>query len=154
KEQVFTELVRHLSRSLRRAIAEDVAGVEGRLAIEEAGLRSFLRFAAAHRDLYRIVFESQYIDPDLFRWYYERMAEGYARGLESAMEAGEVRRLDPETVAYALMGLAHFMGMRWVLWEGEEPPERVLEAARRFIHDGLAPAKGSEAGPAGERERA
>ncbi|MEJ2504290.1 MAG: helix-turn-helix domain containing protein, partial [Gemmatimonadota bacterium] len=57
KEQVFTELVRHLSRSLRRAIREDTAGVEDRLALEEAGLRSFLRFAAEHRDLYRIVFE-------------------------------------------------------------------------------------------------
>ena len=143
KEQVFTELVRHLSRTLRRAIAEDVAGVEGRLAIEAAGLRSFLRFAAAHRDLYRIVFESQYIDPDLFRWYYERMAEGYARGLEGAMEAGEIRRLDPETVAWALMGAAHFMGMRWVLWEDREPPEAVLESLRRFVHDGLAPHAGS-----------
>lgn len=139
KEQVFTELVRHLSRSLRRAIGSEVAGVEGRLAVEEAGLRSFLRFAAEHRDLYRIVFESQYIDPELFRWYYERLAQGWAAGLASAMEAGEIRRLDAETVAYALMGVAHFMGMRWVLWENEEPPEGVLESVRRFIHDGLAP---------------
>lgn len=145
KEQVFTELVRHLSRSLRRAIREDTAGVEGRLALEEAGLRSFLRFAAKHRDLYRIVFESQYIDPGLFRWYYESLAEGWARGLAGAMASGEIRRLDPETVAYALMGAAHFMGMRWVLWEGEEPPESVLESLRRLIHEGLAPG-----GPAGE----
>lgn len=143
KEEVFTELVRHLSRSLRRFIAEDVSGVEGRLAIEEAGLRSFLRYAAEHRDLYRIVFESQYIDPELFRWYYERMAQGYTQGLASAMEAGEIRRLDPETVAWALMGAAHFMGMRWVLWENQEPSEEVLGSLRRFIHDGLTPDVGA-----------
>lgn len=139
KEQVFTELVRHLSHSLRQAIAEDVAGLEDRLEIEEAGLRSFLRFAAQHRDLYRIVFESQYIDPELFRWYYQRLAEGWAEGLAVAMEAGQIRRLDPETVAYALMGTAHFMGMRWVLWEDREPPEEVLETVRRLVHDGLSP---------------
>lgn len=144
KEEVFGELVRDLSRRLRRAIRRDVAGVEGRLEVEEAGLRSFLRFAAEHRDLYRIVFESQFIDPALFRWYYERIAQAYARGLSGAMEAGEIRRLDPETVAYALMGAAHFMGMRWVVWEDEEPPEAALESLRRFIREGLTP-KESEA---------
>jgi AcrR family transcriptional regulator len=139
KDEVFRVLVRDLSHRLRLAIARDTAGVAGRLAVEEAGLRSFLRFASEHRDLYRIVFESQFIDPDVFRWYYERLAEGYARGLAAAMDAGEIRRLDPETVAYALMGAAHFMGMRWVVWENEEAPELVLESLRQFIHGGLRP---------------
>lgn len=146
KEEVFAELVRDLSHRLRGAIARETAGVEGRLEVEEAGLRAFLRFAAEHRDLYRIVFESQYIDPGLFRWYYERLAQGYVRGLTGAMEAGEVRRLDPETVAYALMGAAHFMGMRWVLWEGREPPAPVLESLRLFIRGGLTPAEGGAEG--------
>ncbi len=139
KDEVFSELVRSLSHRLRLTIARELAGVEGRLAVEEAGLRSFLRFASAHRDLYRIVFESQFIDPALFRWYYERLAAGYTKGLATAMEAGEIRRLDPETVAYALMGAAHFMGMRWVVWEDREPPEEALESLRKFIHDGLSP---------------
>ena len=144
KEAVFGELVRDLSRRLRRAIARETAGVEGRLAVEDAGLRAFLRFAGEHRDLYRIVFESQFIDPSLFQWYYERIAEGYVRGLEAAMEAGEVRRLDPETVAYALMGAAHFMGMRWVVWANEAPPEEALESLRRFIRSGLEPVREGE----------
>ena len=139
KEAIYTELVRHLSHSLRQAIARDVAGLESRLEIEEAGLRSFLRFAAEHRDLYRIVYESRYIDRELFRWYYERLAEGWSEGLEGAMADGQLRRLDPETVAYALMGVAHFMGMRWVLWEGAEPPEPVLETIRALVRHGLAP---------------
>lgn len=139
KSEVFKALVRDLSHGLRLAIARDVAGVAGRLAVEEAGLRSFLRFAAQHRDLYRIVFESQFIDPDLFRWYYERLAQGYARGLAAAMDAGEIRRLHPETVAYALMGAAHFMGMRWVVWENQEPPEEALESLRWFMQSGLTP---------------
>lgn len=142
KDEVFGELVRDLSRRLRRAIARDMAGVEGRLQMEDVGLRSFLRFAAEHRDLYRIVFESQFIDPELFEWYYRRIAEGYVEGLTAAMEAGEIRRLDPETVAYALMGAAHFMGMRWVLWEDQEPSEEVLESLRMFIREGLSPREG------------
>ncbi len=144
KDEVFGALVRDLSHRLRLAIAREVSGIEGRLAVEEAGLRAFLRFASEHRDLYRIVFESQFIDPELFRWYYERIAEGYARGLGAAMKAGEIRSLDPETVAYALMGAAHFVGMRWVVWDGRQPPDEVLESLRRFIHDGLRPRPDAE----------
>ena len=127
KDEVFKELVRHLSHELRAAIRAETEGLTSRIEIEEQGVRAFLRFAARHRDLYRIVFESQFIDPELFRWYYERLAQGYARGLEAAMETGEVPRLDAETLAYCLMGASHFLGMRWVVWEGQEPPPEVLE---------------------------
>ena len=139
KEEVFRELIRDLSHGLRLALHRAVEGIPDRLDAEEAGLRAFLAFASQHRDLYRIVFESQFIDPELFQWYYERIAVGYTRALEHAMEAGQVRRLDPETVAYALMGAAHFMGMRWVIWEDDVVPERALEALRSFMRDGLSP---------------
>ncbi len=139
KEEIFRELVRDLSRRLRAAIQARVSGIGSRLEVEEVGLRTFLEFAAAHRNLYRIVFESQFIDPDLFRWYYERMAEGYARGLERGMRAGQVREQHAETLAYCLMGAAHFLGMRWVVWEGREPPSEVMDTLRSFILAALSP---------------
>lgn len=139
KERVFRELIEDLSHRLRSALHVAVAEAPDRLEAEDAGLRAFLRFAAEHRTLYRIVFESQSIDPELFRWYYERIAVGYARALGEAMDRGEVRRLDAETVAYALMGAAHFLGMRWVVWESEEVPERALETLRSFLLEGLSP---------------
>lgn len=145
KEAIFRELVRHLSHELRRALQQSGAGLHDRLQVEEAGLRAFISFAARHRDLYRIVFESQFIDPELFRWYYERIAQGYARGLRKAARRREVRGGDAETLAYCLMGAAHFLGMRWVVWEGSEPPKKAMETLLGFVRAGLAPA-GSGAG--------
>lgn len=139
KEEVFRQLVRDLSHQLRRALARAVSGATDRLEIEELGVREFVRFSAEHRDLYHIVSESQFIDPELFRWYYERLAAGYTLGLERAMERGEVRRTDPETLAYCLMGASHFLGIRWIGWEGTEPPEHVVQATADFIRLGLAP---------------
>ena len=46
------------------------------------------------------------MNEDLYRWYYERLAEGYIKGLQRAMEHGEFKDLNPETVAYCLMGMA------------------------------------------------
>lgn len=140
KEEVFRALVRHLSHELRLAIRRDTAGIADRLEAEEVGLRGFLRFAAAHRDLYRIVFESQFIDPPTFRWYYERIAEGYIRGLEEAMGVGQIRRYDSETLAWCLMGAAHFLGMRWVVWEGTEPPPEAIRTLLEIFRTALKPA--------------
>jgi AcrR family transcriptional regulator len=143
KEEIFRELVRHLSRQLRRALQQATEGLCDRIAIEEAGVRAFLRFAAAHRDLYGIVFESQTIDPPLFRWYYERLAQGYSRGLSVAMERGEIPRAHAETMAYCLMGASHFLGMRWVVWEGREPPPEAMDAMLTFVRQALTPAVGA-----------
>jgi AcrR family transcriptional regulator len=140
KEEIFRELVRDLSRRLRRTIREATAGLDDRLAVEEAGLRAFLAFAAAHRDLYRIVFEARSVDPTLFRWYYERIAAGYTAGLGRAMDAGQLPPLHAETLAYCLMGAAHFLGMRWVVWEEREPPEEAMRTVLAFIRAGLTAA--------------
>jgi len=149
KEEVFRQLVRHLSQELRRALAKAVAGAANRLDVEELGLREFIRFSAEHRDLYQIVSESQFIDPDLFRWYYERLAKGYSLGLRRAMDAGEVVENDPETVSYCLMGASHFLGIRWVAWEKREPPEPVIQATVDFIRQALAPSGDRGAGAGG-----
>jgi len=93
----------------------------------------------AHRNLYRIVRQAEFVDEGLYRSYYRRLAAGYASGLEAAMRAGEVSRLDAETLAYCLMGIGDFLGMRWVLWEERDPPAQVLDTMTALIHHGIAP---------------
>lgn len=146
KEEIFRELVRHLSHELRATIARAVEGLDDRLEVERVGFRTFFRFAREHRNLYRIVHEAESVDPALARWYYERIGRGYAEGLRAAMEAGEIRRLDPEALAYALAGIGHMLGVRWVLWEETEPPEAWMETLVSFLRDGLVP---DGEGPAG-----
>lgn len=146
KEEIFRQLVRHLSQQLRRALAVAVADASHRIEIEVLGVREFIRFSAEHRDLYQIVSESQFIDPDLFRWYYERLAKGYALGLRNAMDRDEVFEADPETLSYCLMGVSHFLGIRWVQWENREPPEHVMESAVAFIRRSLVPRDPAEDG--------
>ncbi|MEZ4235968.1 MAG: TetR/AcrR family transcriptional regulator [Myxococcota bacterium] len=142
KEAIFAELVRALSHLLRQEIATAVSGLATRDEIERVGLGTFLAFVRQHRDLYRIVRQAEFVDPALFRWYYERMAEGYVRGLTAAAGRGEVATPDVEAAAWALMGMADFLGMRWVLWpagEDEPPPvpQSVVDAAMAILRGGL-----------------
>lgn len=139
KKAIFVELVKELGHRLRREIAMTVEGLSDRLEVERIGFRTFFTFAHQHRNLYKIVRQAEFVDEELFRWYYRRLAEGYGRGLSQAMDAGQLRRLDPECLAYCLMGITDFLGMRWVLWNDERPPESVVESMLTFIRHGIDP---------------
>jgi AcrR family transcriptional regulator len=137
KQSIFVEVVDELGARLRRLIAEAVARCEDRIGVEREGLRTFFQFVGRHRNLYRIVRQAEFVDEACYRRYYDRFAEGYVSGLERAMDAGEVRRMDPEALAYCLMGIGDFLGMRWVLWDGKGGLEHVLDTAMEFIRHGM-----------------
>jgi AcrR family transcriptional regulator len=141
KKSAFVELVDELGSRLRRDLGEATRDIKGRLAAEREGLRAFFAFVRAHRKLYRIVPQAEFVDEPTFRRYYDRLASRYAAGLRKAMSEGEVREGDPEVLAYAMMGMADFLGMRWVLWAGdeEEDLDHIVEEASRLFRTGLEP---------------
>ncbi|MGE6762688.1 TetR/AcrR family transcriptional regulator [Corallococcus interemptor] len=139
KQSIFVEVVDELGARLRRLIAESTAACTTRLEVEREGLRAFFQFVRQHPNLYRVVRQAEFVDADCYRRYYDRFAKGYVRGLQQAMDKGEVRRMDPEALAYCLMGIGDFLGMRWVLWEEDMGLERVLDTAMTLLSHGLPP---------------
>jgi AcrR family transcriptional regulator len=142
KKAVFLALVDQLGRELRAALRAATRGLTDRLAIERAGFRGFFQFVAEHRDLYRIVRQAEFVDESAYRTYYLRLAAGYTRGLRNAMDDGQIRRTDPEHLAWCLMGMGDFLGLRWVLWEDEAPDiDALTDAALALLHDGIGQPK-------------
>lgn len=147
KKAAFVELVRELSRTLRRDLSEAVAAAGDRLEAERLGFAAFFRFVQRHRNLYRIIRQAEFVDEAAFREYYQTLAGGYAEGLRRAMDAGEIRVRDAETLAYCLMGMGDFLGMRWVLWEDRFPPPEVFDTLVGFLTAGLRGDTGAGDGP-------
>ena len=139
KEQVFSELVIEMGRLVRHAIAEATDGIENRLETERAGLQAFLEFVQAHPDLYRIVQEALFVDPDAYREYYETFAAGYRSGLVAAVAAGQISKGDADTRAWALMGIAKSLGEQLVVFNSDKPIRDIVETTYDFIENGLKP---------------
>ena len=139
KEEMFLTLVRDIGHQLRAHGAQAIAKATNRLEAERLGLESFFQFTTKHRGLYRIVQESQFVDPQVFREYYEKLAEGYAAALEKAARNGELAKGDADVRAWSMMGIGHFLGMRWCLWQKQMPPPEVLDEVMGFISKGMAP---------------
>jgi AcrR family transcriptional regulator len=146
KEEILRELVRYMGRELRRSLSEATRACRDRLEVERTGLRAFIEFSLAHENLYRVVMQSQFVDESVYREYYRTLADAYSQGLARAHEAGEIRSGDPEAQAWALMGIAHFLGLRYAIWERREPPAEALETLFELIAGGLAPSDAAQGG--------
>ncbi|HEX7625498.1 MAG TPA: TetR/AcrR family transcriptional regulator [Gaiellaceae bacterium] len=134
KKAIFVELMRDLNRRIRHAMSEGAALGTTRLESELLGFDAYFRFTSEHPALYRIIRQSEFVAPEMLRYHYDRVAEGYVIALEKAMEAGEIGPVDAEVTAYALMGLGELVGMRWILWgDGAPVPDRVSDELARII---------------------
>ncbi len=64
-------------------------------------------------NLHNIVQQEVVVYYNLYRWYYAKLENGFLKSISAGMEAGEFKRLDKETIAYCLMSIGQFLGMRW-----------------------------------------
>jgi len=134
KKEIFDELVRDLNVRVRHAMAEGAAKGATRVEAEVLGFQAFFRFTAEHTALYRIIRQAEFVSPEMLRYHYDKIAEGYVAALAQAMERGEAETVDPEVLAYALMGIGEHIGMRWILWgERKELPADVARAVETLI---------------------
>ncbi len=142
KAEIFAAVVRQVNADLRYAMktAMDEAG-ESQREKERACFRAFFDMLSQRPWMDRVVRESEFVDPALFREYYETLARGYARGVRQAQLAGDVdARYDPEVIAYIYNGIGNFIGMRWADWTaGGRVPGDVLDDVLEVLRRGLAP---------------
>jgi len=126
KRDILVELVRSINHDLRRYLALRTSGLQDRVSVEREGFKAFFEWFRDNKYAYRILREAEIVDEEVYKWHYRKIAEGYSRRLEEAMDKGEVRRMDPELLSYALMGVADFVGKRYILWGDSELDEEKL----------------------------
>ena len=138
KLSVFRYLVLKLELSLRKELASAIADCESRFDKEHDGFKTFFSFLNRHRGLFKIIWEAQFVDPELFKNYYETIASSYSKRIAEAQGTGEIRGgLDPMTVAYSLLGIGNFIGLKWIIFDNEPVPEEILDNMMSVIKDGV-----------------
>ena len=129
KDALFQALVQDLSAQVKSSAGAAVAELKqvsdpSAFDVEQTALASFLEFAREHKEIYRIIDESEFVDPEAYRAHYEATAERIRQRLREGAEKGEVRGDVDEAHAWAVMGMNVFLGLRF---------------AGSIIEDGLKP---------------
>ena len=140
KEALFQALVRDMSGQVRDHVAPALDGASDGLDAEGRALAAFLRFVREHQQVYRIIDEAEFVDPEGFRLHYQTTAARIAGRLRTgAGIRAEEQALAEEVRAWAVMGANVFVGLRFGVW-GDEDPEEVAKIANRILGQGIAAA--------------
>jgi AcrR family transcriptional regulator len=139
KNAVFRALVRDLSDQVRDRVAPAIRAAPDQIAAERAGLLEYIAFVRGHKEIYRIVDEAEFVDPDSFRVHYATTADRIAARLTAGADRGEIRRDVGEIHAWAIMGMNVFLGLRYGVWTQDRDPGDVADTIADFLAHGLSP---------------
>jgi len=141
KEALFQALVRDMSAQVRDEVGPALKDAADGLDGERRALAAFLRFAHDHRDIYRIIDESEFVEPAAYREHYETTAVRIAARLAAARDKGEISRSyadeELDVLAWGMMGANVFLGLRFAVWDDSES-EHVAEVMSRVWRRGFA----------------
>lgn len=137
KDEIFRAVVKDFSGRVRDeargAMVEGLAPLD----MERQTLAAFLRFAREHKEIYRIIDEAEFVDPESYRGHYETTAQRIHARLRAGMEAGVLRTDLREAHAWAIMGMNVFLGLRYMVWDDEISVDTVAEAGNSILRQGI-----------------
>ncbi len=137
KDAVFRALVRHMSEQVRDHVAPGIRAASDGIAAERAGLAEFLSFVREHKEIYRIIDESEFVDPESFRQHYATTADRIRQRLETAAARGELRPEVGEVHAWAVMGMNVFLGLRYGVWDAKADTAAVADTVADMLARGI-----------------
>jgi AcrR family transcriptional regulator len=139
KDAVFRALVNDMSAQLRDHVTPLVQAAPDGIAAERIGLEAFLEFVRAHKEIYRIIDESEFVDYDSYKQHYMTTVERIHQRLKAGAARGEIRADVGEVHAWAIGGMNVFLGMRFGLWDRESNTGEVAAIANDLLARGLRP---------------
>lgn len=118
KDDLYKFLLLQCSHMIRKHLNQATKDCKTRREVEEVGLREWLKFVQKNQYMYHIIWESLYVDKQLFIDYYSTFSQAYMRGIDAAKERGELdSEIDSEVLAWMLMGASNFLGLNWGLFK-------------------------------------
>ena len=118
KTDIYRYLVEQYKRAIKAQLAQSIAGCVTRLDKEREGIRCFIKYSTANPSVYNIIWGSLAVEKQMFEDYYVSFAESYARALAASKD--ELRTEDVTSLAYALMGITNFLGLRAIFEEMDD----------------------------------
>lgn len=109
KSDVYKYLMETYKKEIKDRLADSIKDCKTRYEKEREGIKCFIKYAVTAPNVYNIIWGSLSIDRQMFVDYYVSFAASYARALN---KDGDVTAEDTDTIAYMLMGISNFLGLK------------------------------------------
>ena len=134
KDDLYKFLLLQCSHIIRKHLNQVTSVCKTRREAEEVGLREWLKFVQKNQYMYHIIWESLYVDKQLFVDYYSTFSRAYMKGIDAAKERGEIRpEINSEVLAWTLMGASNFLGLNWGLFADYPTDSDIKQVVESFM---------------------
>jgi AcrR family transcriptional regulator len=124
KLDIFKHLLRTRQAEFIQETRRAAEGATDQRAVIQSAFRAYFDWMSERPTLLRMFREAEFVDPSLLAELYRAPAKSYMDRLVRAMEHGHVDRLDPEVLAWSLMGMTEFCTLRWIVWPRDDEFDR------------------------------
>lgn len=138
KEELYRYIVFSEQDAIKRYINANIDPSSSRLQKEKDGLRAWLHYVQENPDVYKLIWESLFFDKQSFDEYYSDFAFSYRKAL--AFDNDELSLDDTKNLAYILIGINNFLGIRIITSKmtiDDEEIDRMVETASQVMLHGF-----------------
>lgn len=115
KTDIYHYMMDYYADEIRTRLGTAIKNCSTRYEKEREGIKCFIKYAVENPNVYNVIWGSLSVDRQMFTNYYESFAKSYTRALAS--DKDEINAEDTTTIAYMLMGVSNFLGLR-AIFEG------------------------------------
>ena len=140
KLALYLYLLDEYKHKIRQASTEATNDLDTRYEMEREGLKAFIMYAKKDPLSYKLIWESMFVNPDIFKEYYTSFGESYTRHLFPFVETGEVREdIDLKNLSFMLMGIANFVGLEILFMDKTEESDidHVVDETMKVLKNGM-----------------
>lgn len=138
KYTIYVYIMQKYEHELKTKLKEALKACDSRLEKEVAGIKAFVLEAIKNPKCYNLIWESLYVDKDLFFTYYKNFAKSYVKGLSKASDE-LVPNIDLNTLAYTLIGISNFVGLEAIAEENisEDRINEMMNTIKTLLESGV-----------------
>ena len=122
---------------IKTLLTDSIRNCTTRYEKERCGIKCFVKYAVCNPTIYKVIWGSLSIDEKMFHDYYVSFARSYVYGLRSGED--EIALPDHTTLAYALMGISNFIGLRAIFEQmtDEQIDEMIDKSVMPILSKGI-----------------
>ena len=137
KLSLYKYLLQEYGKRIRANSSAAIEKAKNRREAEKQGIKRFFEFVLKEPEIFAIIWESLYIDKDLFDEFYTTFAKSYTNRLKKAQKEGEVRHIDPNVLSYVLMGITNFVALNSIVLKKQKNVEHIVDEIMEVLDKGM-----------------
>lgn len=137
KLSAYRYLLSEYGKRIRSQSNKAILNCTSRKEAERSGIRSFFEFVLEDQAIFNIIWESLYIDKQLFDDFYTTFSNSYVTRLKQAQADGEVKDIDPNVLSYILMGITNFVALNSLVLKQEKNIDYLVDEVMKVLENGM-----------------